>query len=68
MRGCQANQFNPQSIKACQNSVWATPGVKVTTAYIWKLRWVKQNFIHYNYCADYKRYPTLPPECQYNVL
>jgi hypothetical protein len=29
---------------------------------------VRQNCMHYNYCDDIKRYPTLPPECAYNVL
>lgn len=68
MRGCQANQFNPQSIQACQNSNWATSGVKINGAYVRKLRWVKQNYIHYNYCTDTRRYATPPPECKLNVL
>lgn len=66
--GCQANQYYQPSIDACQKSKWATPGVRVGGAYRKKLRWVKNNQIHYNYCTDYKRYPTPPPECKYNVL
>nr|GMD26994.1 xyloglucan endotransglucosylase/hydrolase protein 2-like [Ipomoea batatas]GME21048.1 xyloglucan endotransglucosylase/hydrolase protein 2-like [Ipomoea batatas] len=27
---------------------------------------VKRSFMHYDYCADLPRFPTLPPECNYN--
>ncbi|KAJ7545665.1 hypothetical protein O6H91_08G005200 [Diphasiastrum complanatum] len=26
-------------------------------------RWVNSNYLEYNYCTDYKRYPTPPSEC-----
>ncbi|KAK6161646.1 hypothetical protein DH2020_005027 [Rehmannia glutinosa] len=30
-----------------------------------RLRWVQKNFMIYNYCADYKRFPQgFPPECR----
>ncbi|KAL3506517.1 hypothetical protein ACH5RR_031899 [Cinchona calisaya] len=30
-----------------------------------RLRWVQKNFMIYNYCTDYKRFPQgLPPECR----
>lgn len=30
-----------------------------------RLRWVQKNFMIYNYCTDYKRYPQgLPIECR----
>jgi xyloglucan:xyloglucosyl transferase len=71
MDGCPATQGNQASIDACQNSTYAAPGPKSQTigaTRTRKLRQVRQNCMHYNYCDDIKRYPTLPPECAYNVL
>lgn len=65
---CLADPKNPKSIKACQNSAFAKPGVKMDGSRRTKMRWVKNNFIKYNYCTDKGRYPTLPPECKYNIL
>ncbi|MQL85924.1 hypothetical protein Taro_018450 [Colocasia esculenta] len=31
-----------------------------------KLRWVRQNYMVYDYCTDRRRYPQPPPECAYS--
>ena len=30
-----------------------------------KMRWVRQNYMVYDYCADRRRFPQPPPECAY---
>lgn len=32
-----------------------------------QLAWVRQYYLHYDYCYDTERYPTPPIECQYNL-
>lgn len=68
LNGCQAKQNDQASIAACQKSTFAKPGVRIDGSRRRKLRWVRDNFVHYNYCTDTARYPVLPPECKYNVL
>lgn len=31
-----------------------------------QLAWVRQHYLHYDYCTDSVRYPTPPVECSYN--
>lgn len=31
-----------------------------------QMAWVRQHYLHYDYCSDTTRYPTPPVECQYN--
>lgn len=59
------------TVQTCQSSSYATPGanyqtVNQSTAY--SLNWVKNNWVHYNYCDDRARYPTKPVECNYNIM
>jgi xyloglucan:xyloglucosyl transferase len=71
LRGCKATQGDWAAIKRCQNSIYGAPGPKYQTigaTRTRKLRWVKRNFVHYNYCADTVRYPQLPVECSHIVL
>lgn len=71
LRGCEATQGDWAAIKQCQNSIYGAPGPRYQTigaTRTRKLRWVKRNFVHYNYCADTVRYPQLPVECSHIVL
>ncbi|KAM6552777.1 hypothetical protein CsatB_013539 [Cannabis sativa] len=51
-------------------SFWTSPDVlfkSLTNGAMGKLNWVKNNYMIYNYCKDWKRFPNgLPKECQYS--
>ncbi|KAL5974053.1 Xyloglucan endotransglucosylase protein 1 [Asimina triloba] len=62
--------FNPDACvweggrSSCPPSSGAWMNQGLDAYQVHKLKWVQQNFMIYNYCTDYKRFPRgLPPEC-----
>ncbi|XP_010259804.1 PREDICTED: xyloglucan endotransglucosylase/hydrolase protein 22-like [Nelumbo nucifera] len=48
-----------------KNNTWMSQEMDSTSQK--RLRWVQRNFMVYNYCTDFKRFPQgLPPECTIN--
>jgi beta-glucanase (GH16 family) len=51
---------NGNSIDSCLRSSHASASNSFDAS---KLRWIKRNFMVYDYCTDRPRYPRPPPEC-----
>jgi beta-glucanase (GH16 family) len=54
------NGDNDDRIDSCLRSSHASASNSFDAS---KLRWVKRNFMVYDYCTDRPRYPRPPPEC-----
>ncbi|WJZ87861.1 hypothetical protein VitviT2T_007210 [Vitis vinifera] len=55
--------YTSTSSNSFSNSAWQFQELDANSRR--RLRWVQKNFMIYNYCTDYKRFPQgLPPECK----
>ena len=55
--------YTPASSNSVSNGAWKIHELDANSRR--RLRWVQKNFMIYNYCTDYKRFPQgLPAECK----
>lgn len=59
--------YTPASSNSFSNGAWKIQELDANSRR--RLRWVQKNFMIYNYCTDYKRFPQgLPPECKNSMV
>nr|CAD1819264.1 unnamed protein product [Ananas comosus var. bracteatus] len=62
--GCQWKDPFPACVSTTTDNWWDQYGAWVLDDNQREdFSWVGRNLVIYDYCKDYKRYPTLPPEC-----
>ncbi|EPS73414.1 hypothetical protein M569_01341, partial [Genlisea aurea] len=66
IEGCP--NTGPGSCPSNVGNWWETATYQQLTAdELRKYRWVRDNYLIYDYCTDRPRFPTIPPECFYGI-
>lgn len=66
---CLVQNGDTTSCIAQTNSWWTQSEYQILGDHqVNELEWVRKNYLLYDYCADRKRTPTVPPECARNPL
>ncbi|PTQ26483.1 hypothetical protein MARPO_1415s0001, partial [Marchantia polymorpha] len=69
---CEMRDYTQSSSHACFEKLYSSsygqaPNLALTQSQIDDLRWIKYNYVIYDYCTDLKRFNwTAPPECARN--
>ncbi|PIN24296.1 Xyloglucan:xyloglucosyl transferase [Handroanthus impetiginosus] len=63
-RNFYTQTYSSSSSRSSSNGAWQSQELDAYGRR--RLRWVQKNFMIYNYCTDYKRFPQgFPPECRH---
>ncbi|KAK6917332.1 Xyloglucan endo-transglycosylase, C-terminal [Dillenia turbinata] len=62
--GCKWEDPYPACVSTTSQHWWDQPDAwHLSDSQKMDFAWVERNLVIYDYCKDYERYPTLPPEC-----